>query len=479
MSETSQSADLHVNSPLNPFKVNDDVISKDISIHHDGAQVVSKDVNSLFEFASKIVRSRLSNFTHSLDLKHVTVDVVEKKVPESAFRPTYSQLKEIVSQMTCDSLKESNAHESVVGVLKKLKSYRWDAKAVIALSAFALDFGQTRRRLSLTQVRKKEDNASLELQVFRLAEEENKPTQLDSTLVDNTLELIDKIIELEKLFDDKSCKARLDVYTYWAIFSIFACANNQVEPAMKNKLVGKLNSTVAEINANLLEKIDHEIEQFQDYSISPMDVSSEISQLLEAIIYPYKFDRFQSIARSTSKELVTMDKLKTKTLFLFISGLGLEDHKIIESLESIYNAIGKHTDEKDYMILWAPAVKTWGQKAENKFQSLNNKPSIPRYVALYLSLLKGLQKEYNAPGVVDIPIMVGITNAFGKVTTGAMLINIMSIMQKYQPSESIINHLKSNKFRNCRDVTSASSLSEIIKRNPSIIPSKVLMLELF
>lgn len=139
--------------------------------------------------------------------------------------------------MTCKPFSASNAHETVVGILEKLRSFTWDAKAVIALTAFALDYGET-WRLSLMQASK--ENA-LELHVFRLGEEE-KPSQpnadLISTLVDRTLQLIEGITKLEKLIANKSYspkdvptlyKAPRDLYTYWAILALLACANQMTQ----------------------------------------------------------------------------------------------------------------------------------------------------------------------------------------------------------------------------------------------------------
>ena len=140
--------------------------------------------------------------------------------------------------MTCKPFNTANAHESVVGILEKLRNFTWDTKAVIALTAFALDYGET-WRLSLMQASK--ENA-LELHVFRLEEEEKPSHQpnadLISTLVDRTLQLIDGILKLEKLIANKAYspkdvpalfKAPRDLYTYWAILALLACANQMTD----------------------------------------------------------------------------------------------------------------------------------------------------------------------------------------------------------------------------------------------------------
>ncbi|MED6174774.1 hypothetical protein PIB30_072187 [Stylosanthes scabra] len=450
MSKTFRSAG---DSPLNPFNVDDDVISSNIITIHEDAHAHRRDVNSLFNFVSKIVRSGSTNFSHSLDLKQVTLDLVEDKVPQSVFRPTYSQLRDIISQMTCRSFNESNAHESVVGVLKKLKDYKWDAKAVIALSAFALDFGDQTWRLSRMQARKKKENASLELHVFRLAEEEEKkPAQLDSTLIKKTLELIDGIITLEKkFFANKSCKALseapLHVYTYWAIFSLFACANNQVEPGMKNTLVGKLDRALEQIgylhefiypiymNAPLVKltpgrRLAHQSWRDSTWRKSTFQIPSGILELLKALICPRDVDRFEIIASNTTKELVSMEELKTKNLFLFISGLDNIESEI-KFLKLIDNSITKR-HKKDCKILWVPTVEKdyWSEEDIEKFERL--KSSMPWYVVpQHLSPIKGykaLKEEWNYK---DKPIVV-VADASGKVLNKNVLnLNFLACLRAF------------------------------------------------
>ncbi|MED6158361.1 hypothetical protein PIB30_032115 [Stylosanthes scabra] len=405
---------------LNPFNEHDhDDISLDIISIHDGHHAVRQDVDSLFSVVSNIVsRSRSTNFTRSLDLKQVTIDLVEEKAAdESALRPTYGLLKDIACQITCHSIDKSNAHDSVVGVLKKLKDYTWDAKAVIALSAFALDCGQT-WRLSFMQESDKKENA-VEMHVFRLAEEEKNPAQSDSTLVDITLKLIEGIITLEKFFANKSytssnvptlSKARRHVYTYWAVFSLFACAN-QVELGMKNELVGRITSALTQLTT-YLSQIYSEIEKWQDliWRTEAFRIPSGIWQLLKALIYPKNVDHFEIIGSNTSK--VTIEDLtKTKYLFLFISGLD-NIEEVIESLKSIYNSNTNEGGRKDFQILWVPVVKTWSEQAKEKFESF--KSSMPWYVLQYPKPIEGYTVLVEEWDYQDKPIVV-VADAFGNV----------------------------------------------------------------
>ncbi|MED6143720.1 hypothetical protein PIB30_008667 [Stylosanthes scabra] len=412
---------------LNPFDAtDDDIISQNIIGIHD-AQAVRQDVDSLYNVVSNIVRSS-TNIAHSLDgLKQVkSVNLVEDKLSQSALKPPYNLLKEIACQMTCHSFNTWNAHELVVGILEKLRSYSWDAKAVIALTAFALDFGET-SRLTLTQAASKKDNNAVELHVFRLEEDEKKLSQSDadliSTLVDRTLQLINGIITLEKLIANKSYtpkdlpslfKAHRDLYTYWAILSLLVCASHlsQLEWNVKTEVVGRLKIVLTQLNADLVE-IERQKEALEDliWRSDAFRIPSGILELLKALIFPKEVKQLE-IVDGTTKELVNLDDLRTKSLLLFISGLdNIEDD--IGPLNSIYDSISKDNDKKDYKILWVPVVENWTDKEKEKFEHLKSLMP-PWYVVQYLSLIKGykpLQEEWNYTGK---PIVV-VTNSRGEV----------------------------------------------------------------
>ena len=44
--------------------------------------------------------------------------------------------------MACKNPGEKTAYETTMSILNKLKDYSWDAKAVLILAAFALDYGE-------------------------------------------------------------------------------------------------------------------------------------------------------------------------------------------------------------------------------------------------------------------------------------------------------------------------------------------------
>ncbi|QHO35086.1 Protein SIEVE ELEMENT OCCLUSION B [Arachis hypogaea] len=394
-------------SPLNPFNVpNDNLISFNISPLHN-PQAISYDVDSLFNVLSDIV---ISTSTISLDFQQVTLDLGQNKVPQVALQPAYNLLSEIACQMTCHSFNASNAHKSVVGVLEKLRSYTWDAKAVIALSAFALNYVKP-LRLTVAQEASQKQNA-LELHLFTLATEGILPAQsvsnVTSNLVKITLELIKGIITLEKLFVNKSytikhfptlCNDSRALYAYWAIFSLFVCANQTGwEEIQYSWILQKLNAILDQLKS-YLQKIRIQQVQWQHliWRIEVLQKPSSVGiwQLLKALIYPNNFDKPVTIFANGTNELLTLDE--TENLFLFISDLEIDD-EIITSLTSIHGY-------KKGKIVWVPVVRDWTLEIKEKFKNLKSRmPSW--YVVEYYSLIEGYQALQQVWYYRDKPIVV-------------------------------------------------------------------------
>lgn len=137
---------------------------------------------------------------------------------------------------------EEIAHRTTMSILNKLSSYSWDAKAVLTLAAFAMDYGdfwvvaqlypsdQLAKSLgNLKQVSLLSRRPGLQKHRKALAELNN--------LIKITLEVIECIFELEKLsiYDIKDVPAlsiamdRIPVDVYWAIITIVACASKMCD----------------------------------------------------------------------------------------------------------------------------------------------------------------------------------------------------------------------------------------------------------
>ncbi|XP_028784191.1 protein SIEVE ELEMENT OCCLUSION B-like [Neltuma alba] len=335
---------------INPFTATDEAISNHIIGIHD-SQAPKYDVGSLYNVVSNIVKSS-THIGTSLDLKRPkAVELVEDKVPQSSFMPPFGNLKEIACQMTCKPFEKSTAHETVVGILEKLKSYSWEAKAVIALSAFALAFGET-WRLSLME---RTNESALELHIFRLGEEA-KPSKnnldLINTLVDVTSKLIEGISTLEKKIADKSLSQTFVSCSSRTLCLLDRCRDWNI----KSEVVGKLNHVSMRLS-NELAVIKREEDDFLDRKwreevfMSP----SGTVDLLRTLIFSKEITELE-IFDNTTQEVVRNNVLRTKNILLFISGLdNIEDEVWV--LKSIHDAFKKDKEKQNYEILWVPVVE--------------------------------------------------------------------------------------------------------------------------
>ncbi|KAI9119528.1 hypothetical protein K1719_009404 [Acacia pycnantha] len=407
---------------INPFTAPDEVISNHVIGIHD-SQAPKYDVDSLYNVVSNVVKSS-THIGNSLNLKRPkAVELVEDKVPPSSFMPSFSTLKEIACQMTCKPFNKSMAHETVVGILEKLRSYTWDAKAVIALSAFALDFGETWRLSLITEPTK--DNA-LELHIFRLGCEEAKPTKsnldLITTLVDSTFKLIEGVSTLEKKISDKTLSpkdvptlyaAPREFYTYWAILALLTCSNRMTELDwnIKSEVVGKLNHVRMRLN-NELTLIKREEEETADQRRRwiMFNSPSGIVDLLKALIFSLKITELE-IFDNTTHQVVSNDVLKTKNLLLFFSGLdNIEDE--IWVLKSIHEAFKKDKEKQNHQILWIPVVEETEISDDQKEKFKHLKSTMPWYVLQNLFVIKGKKVLEEGLHYQGKPIVV-VTNPRG------------------------------------------------------------------
>lgn len=130
---------------------------------------------------------------------------------------------------------EHNAHQTTIWILEQLKTHTWDAKAVIVLAAFSLEYGNF---WHLVQVPSGDQlGRSLAMMNKVQSIEKNRQAIADyNILVKNVLIAVEIITELERLstkgYDPKDVPAlseallEIPVVVYWTIITIVACANH-------------------------------------------------------------------------------------------------------------------------------------------------------------------------------------------------------------------------------------------------------------
>lgn len=138
-------------------------------------------------------------------------------------------------QLSCKPPGEEIAHKTTLTILNKLSNYEWDAKAVITLAAFALEYGEFWLLAQLQPT----DLLAKSVAVLKRVPGLTKPASLQkhrqaivelNNLIKATLQVIELIFELEKLtsYDTKDVPAllpaieQIPVDVYWSIITIAA-----------------------------------------------------------------------------------------------------------------------------------------------------------------------------------------------------------------------------------------------------------------
>jgi hypothetical protein len=118
--------------------------------------------------------------------------------------------------MTCKAPGVETAHKTTISILNKLSTYSWDAKAVLTLAAFALDYEDF---LTLAK-----PHSSHQLIESTEIGELNK-------IINDMLDIMDSIFEVNRLSNNDTkeelalilCASDLPVGVYWIIITVVAC----------------------------------------------------------------------------------------------------------------------------------------------------------------------------------------------------------------------------------------------------------------
>ena len=139
--------------------------------------------------------------------------------------------------MSCKPPGEDIAHKTTLCILNKLSNYNWDAKAVLTLAAFALEYGEF---WLLAQLQNQPlEPIAKSLAILKRVPALTKPQAIRkhrqaiveiNNLIKATLQVIEVIFELESLssYDTKDVPAlapameQIPVDVYWSIITIVA-----------------------------------------------------------------------------------------------------------------------------------------------------------------------------------------------------------------------------------------------------------------
>ncbi|XP_045808120.1 protein SIEVE ELEMENT OCCLUSION B-like [Trifolium pratense] len=364
----------------NPFDLDDSqILDKVYLTHLHDDDKCDKDV--LFHIVSNVIlRSKLA----------------ESRGAITGFKPEFPTLKLISCQMIMTPHGERYVHQTTMWILQRLKTYSWDAKALVTLAAFALEYGNL---LYLTDTSTADQLVNSLKQLNQI--QNRKVTVPATDLVVLIMEVFNHIrdwatwsgvgydtLEVPSLSD---ALQDIHVAVYWIIASIVAATGNinGVSDYKLSDFKGKLSSVDSKLKEHLklskgqIDSVEQNLKRKKAIS-NPKDIVDILKILLQRdgdnlLIYD-----------GSTKSKTNIEVFKGKYVLLFISSLNKVEDEIL-LLNYIYDRLKDNPQEmkgykkEDFKILWIPIFEG-DQKI--KFDSLKNK--IKFYAVEYFSELPGI-----------------------------------------------------------------------------------------
>ncbi|XP_030501215.2 protein SIEVE ELEMENT OCCLUSION B [Cannabis sativa] len=350
----------------------------------------SFDEDSLFVIVENVLKGSSQIIDKIVQGIHVhDVDNVENKFSLANLNVPLCTLKGINNELSCKAPNEVTAHETTLAILNKLSNYSWEAKAVLALAAFAFEFGDFWLIAQLYN----SDSLAKQLGVLKRVPSLIKTSELVkrrqavlelSSLVNVTMRVIAMFDEFEKLsaYDVKDIPGlsvaldHLPVDVYWAILTIAACATKHCilisDKPDRTFDLSPYAQKISFIQNQLTMHLNvcrRQLEEAETYRRlwKLFRTPTEIMEIFKALIF-FK-DTPRPLIDGSTNRLVNIDVLRRKNVFMFFSGVEITEEDI-SILKPVYEETKK---EKSYTIVWVPIVEKWSDEIKKKYETLKSK----------------------------------------------------------------------------------------------------------
>ncbi|CAN0871829.1 Protein SIEVE ELEMENT OCCLUSION B [Linum grandiflorum] len=350
------------------------------------------------------------------------LDALEDKALENGLHETLEILSFTINKISCEiSCKCSgggDAHATTMSIFNIVSSYSWDAKVVLALAAFAVNYGEfwLVAQLYLTNPLAKAVALLKQLPDILERAETLKP-RFDalSNLIKAMMDVAKCIVEFKELPSQYishdtpemlAATAHIPTAVYWTIRSIVACASQIIgligmghEYITSTTEAWELSSMahkVTNIHSHLMKQLTvcyqhidekRHIEAYQALIRLFEMVHIDNLKILRALIYA-KDDQLPLMDGATRKR-ANLDVLRRKNVLLLISDLELS-HEELSMLEQMYHEARQHPTrlESQYEVVWMPVVDRstpWNEEKQKGFERLQS--MMPWYSVYHPSLL--------------------------------------------------------------------------------------------
>ncbi|XP_043805577.1 protein SIEVE ELEMENT OCCLUSION B isoform X2 [Manihot esculenta] len=353
---------------------------------------------------------------------HAQLEAMDDKALQNGSHEMLEVLSYTINKISCEiSCKCSgggDAHATTLAIFHLLSSYSWDAKVVLALSAFAVNYGEFWLVAQLYLTNPLAKGIALLKQLPDIIERSAvlKPKfEALNNLIRATLDVAKCIVEFKELPSQYispdapemlSATAHIPTAVYWTVRSIVACATQIIgltgtghehiasttEAWELSSLAHKVRSIHEHLMAQLTRCYHHidekrHLEAYQTLVRLFETIHIDNIKILRALIYA-KDDQLPLFV-GAKKERASLDVLRRKNVLLYISELELQ-YEELEMLRQIYEETRQHPTraESQFEVVWLPVVNRstpWNDEKQKQFESLRS--MMPWYSVFHPSLL--------------------------------------------------------------------------------------------
>ncbi|KAL3611996.1 hypothetical protein D5086_003016 [Populus alba] len=399
----------------------DNVMMKQIVGTHapDGREV---DVKPLLHLVEDILKRATQQIDTSLTTSQAHAEM-EDKTHQVNFVSMLDALSYTIDRISCEiaykSLEGTDAHATTVALFNMLQSYSWDAKLVLTLAAFALNYGEFWLLAQIYSSNQLAKSMAILRQLPSIMEHSG-PLKPRFDAINNLIKVMMDVARCVVEFKDlppayisnevpalSTAMAHIPTAVYWTMRSVVACAAQITslttmghEFSISTTVAWELSSLAHKLSnildhlkkqlATCYQHIDEKrnVESFQVLKNLFEMIHIDNMKVLKALIYAR--DDIQPLIDGSSKKRVHLDVLRRKNVLLLISGLDMSNDEL-SILEQIYNESRPHEARLDsqYEVVWVPIVDGSVQSdpiLKEKFESMQS--SMPWFTVYHPSLIE-------------------------------------------------------------------------------------------
>ncbi|KAJ9683328.1 hypothetical protein PVL29_019070 [Vitis rotundifolia] len=393
----------------------DNMMLKQIEATHepDGREFDVKPLLHLVEQIFTCATPKSDVTFDSLGLKTNDVEALEDNTHQAGFISTLEALAYTIDRISCEirckCSGREEAHRRAISVLNMVSSHPWDAKLVLILSAFAVNYGEFWLVFQSYNSNELAKSMAILKQVPEiLGRSSTLKPQFNSIkdLIKAMLDVANCIVKFRELPSQyitadvsafSTALANIPIAVYWTIRCVVACASQiarlrglqgDEHPLSTSEAweISALVHKVSNIHNHLRDKLDachkhiddkRHMEAYQMLLELFMTSHSDNMKVLKALIYAR--DNQNPLFHGATHRRVDIDVFKDTHVLLLISNLDIS-HDELEVLEDIYRESLKKRPGIQYEIVWLPIIDQsdpWMESSQKLFE--NHRARMPWY----------------------------------------------------------------------------------------------------